>query len=151
MQIPEVGRDGNECTDEDTEICKAFSTDIEVVDFDEDDHEGLEPDIQDAVDEGDVKVEEKDHGLGEVEGERSDERHHDDGLRSHALGHKLWLADKLVISSNLAEALGAAYKNVVGACFGEEEEKKGETEGTYPHQLPDGPSPGCGEAAFNRS
>ena len=151
VQVPEVGRDGDQGADEDSEISETFGAEVEVVDVDEDDHERLEPDVEDAVDERDVQVEEEDHGLGEVEGEGSDEGHHDDGSRCHALGHEFGLADELVVAGDLAQALGAADEDVVGAGFGEEEEEEDEAEGADPHQLPDGPGPGRGEAAFDRS
>ena len=151
VQIQEVRRDGDEGADEDAEICKTFGTEVEVVDFDEDDHEGLEPDVQEAIDERDVEVEEEDHGLGEVEGEGPNEGHHDNGSWCHLLGHELWLTNKLVVSSDLAQTLGTADEDVVGTGLGEKEEEEDEAEGADPHQLPDGPSPGRGEPAFNWS
>ena len=150
VHVPEVRRDDDQGSDEDAEIGDTFETEREVVDFDKDDDEGLEPDVEDAVDEGNVQVEQEDHWLGEVERERSDEGHHDDVFAGHVLGHEFGLADQLIVAGDLAETLGATDEDVVRAGFGEEEEEEDQTEPAEPHQLPDGPCPGRSEATSER-
>ena len=61
-QVEEVERDDDEGADEDAEEGEAFGAQAEAVDADEDGDEGLEPDVEQAVDEGDVEVEEEDLG-----------------------------------------------------------------------------------------
>ena len=70
------GGNHEEGADEDADVGEALLAEVEVVDAHEDDGEGLEPDVEEAVDEGDVHVEEEDHGLEEVESEWSDEDGH---------------------------------------------------------------------------
>lgn len=118
VEIPEEGRDGNESADQDAQVCEAFLAEAEVVDANEDDDEGLEPDVQEAVDEGDVEVDEKDHGLVEVERERPDEDHHGDRFPGHLLALELRLADELVVAGDLTETRRAADEDVVGARLG---------------------------------
>lgn len=150
VDVEEVRWDGDDRTDEDAHVSKTFETEGEAVDVDEDEDEGLEPDVEQAVDEGDVKVEEEDHGLGEVESEWPDQRHQCDILACHVLGHELGFAGDAVIASSLAQALRTAYEDVVRAGLGEEEEEKHQAEAREPHQLPDWPSPRRGEATLDR-
>jgi hypothetical protein len=56
FQVEEVGGDDDEGTDQDAEEGEAETSEPEAVDSDEDDGEGFEPDIEEAVDEGDVEV-----------------------------------------------------------------------------------------------
>lgn len=62
-----------EDADEDADEGETFGAETEVVDFDKDDGEGLEPDVQETVYQGDVEIEEEDHGLRKVEAYRSDD------------------------------------------------------------------------------
>jgi len=51
----------HDCTNENAEERKTFCAQSETIDIDENDDEGLEPDVQDAVDQGNVEVEEEHH------------------------------------------------------------------------------------------
>ena len=72
MKIPEERRNRNDGTDENTYERDALHAETEVVDTHENDGEGFKPDVEEAVHESDVEVEEENHGLGEVKGERPD-------------------------------------------------------------------------------
>lgn len=63
----EVAWDGEaDCGDEDAEEGETALSEVEAVDFAEDYGEGFEPDVEDAIDEGDVEVEEEDNGFKEA-------------------------------------------------------------------------------------
>jgi hypothetical protein len=57
MKVPKEGQDDDQSADEDAEEGEAFFTEREAVVVDEDDDEGFEPDIEKAVDQGNVEVE----------------------------------------------------------------------------------------------
>lgn len=69
------GDQDDESTKEDAEEGEAFETLGEVVDLAEDDWEGLEPEVEEAVDQRDVKVECEADGFFQCEGEGPDEDH----------------------------------------------------------------------------
>ena len=54
VHVPEVGRDDDQGSDENAKVGDTFETEREVINFDKDDDERLEPDVQDTIDEGDV-------------------------------------------------------------------------------------------------
>ena len=70
--IEERGHD-EDGAEEDANERETFLAQIELVDADEDDGEGFEPDVQETVDEGDVQIEEEDHWFCKVEGDGPDE------------------------------------------------------------------------------
>ena len=74
MEVVEEGWDDEDGAEEDADECEAVLAEVEVVNAFEDDGEGFEPDVEEAVDEGDVEVEEEDHWFGEVKGDGADER-----------------------------------------------------------------------------
>ena len=51
----------HDCTNENAEEGKTFCAQSEPIDVDENNDERLEPDVQDAVDQGNVEVEEEHH------------------------------------------------------------------------------------------
>jgi hypothetical protein len=59
---------------------EAAFTEVEAVDLFEDDGEGFEPEIEDAVDEGDIDVEDQHDGLAEAELEGAEEGFVDESL-----------------------------------------------------------------------
>lgn len=122
VQVQEVAGDGNERADKDTYERETLGAEREAVDADEGDGEGLEPDVQDAVDERDVEVHAQHDGLRDGELERTDKRHEQDVLGRHVLRFNLGFALELVIASELAETATASVKDVGGAGLGQEEE-----------------------------
>ena len=64
-----------------------------------------------------IQVQEEDHGLGEIERERTDKSHEDDVLARHLLSHELRFAGQLLVAGDLAETSCAAEEDVVGACL----------------------------------
>lgn len=99
-------------TDEDAEEGETFKALGEVVDVAEDNGEGLEPEVEEAVGEGDVKVECEADGFSQCEGEGSDEDHEEDLLRGHAFGFELWLAFDVGVAGYLADVDSAAVDDV---------------------------------------
>lgn len=112
------GGDGEEGADEDADEREALLAEGEAVDVDEDDGKGLEPDVEQAVDEGDVEVEEEDHGLEEVERDGPHHHHHEDVFAGHILAREFGLALELVVAGGFAEALGAPVEDVGRAGLG---------------------------------
>lgn len=94
-----------------------------------------------TINESNIQVEEEDHGLGEVQGERTNKRHHDNVLAAHLLSLHLGLALQLVVPSDLAHTSSAAVEDVGRAGFREKEEDEDQAGTTENHQFPDRPSP----------
>lgn len=92
VEIEEEGGDNDKGSYEDADESETFLAEVKVVDAFEDDGEGFEPDVEEAVDEGYVEVQEEDHGFGEVEGYRADERDEGDFFSGHRLRHDFGLA-----------------------------------------------------------
>ena len=80
MKVPKEGQDDDQIAGKVAEEGEAFFTEREAVIVDEDDDEGFEPDIEKAVDQGNVEAEAEAYWLGEVEGEGPDESIHYDSL-----------------------------------------------------------------------
>lgn len=150
LEVGEEWRNHDERANQDTKVCHALEAQTETVNLDEDDDERFEPNVQQAVDECNVQVEQEDHGLSEVEGEGPNERHQGNILRGHFLTHELSSTHELIISSDLAQTACAADQDVVGTGLRHEEEQEDEAEGTEPHEFPDGPSPWRGKAAKSK-
>ena len=110
--VVEEGDQDDDGTEEDAEEGEAFETLGEVVDLAEDDGEGLEPEVEETVDEGDVEVEGEADGFLQGEGEGADEDHEEDFLRGHAFGFDLGLAFDVGVASNLADVDCAAIDYV---------------------------------------
>lgn len=106
------GHQDDDGTDEDAEEGQTFETLGEVVDLAEDDGEGLEPEVEKAVCEGDVEVECEANGFLQGEGEGPDEDHGNDFLRGHAFGFELWLAFDVAVAGSLADVDGATVDDV---------------------------------------
>lgn len=148
----ERGYDENSA-DEDAEVGKSLLAEGEAMYLNEDNGKGLEPDVEEAVDESDVQVQQEDHGFGEVQGERADEGHesnlcnsvsmHFCGRRwtksgfisestylfaSHVFSHKLRLASQFLVSSQLPQSYCPAIQNVGRAGFGKHEEDEDQAE-----------------------
>ena len=94
-----------------------------MVDATKDDREGLKPDVQQAVDQGDVEVEQEADRFGEAQAEGPDQGHLDDLVAGHALGFNLGLAFQ-VTAGKLSVAACATVEDVVGAGLGEKEDQK---------------------------
>ncbi len=73
--VEEEGEHDDEGADEDPEEGEAFGAEREVIDFDEDDGEALEPEVEESVDEREVHVQKEADRFREREGERPDEDH----------------------------------------------------------------------------
>ena len=54
VEVIEERRHDEDGAEEDTHECETFLAQVELVDADEDNGEGFEPDVQETVDEGDV-------------------------------------------------------------------------------------------------
>lgn len=107
----------------------------------EDDGEGLEPEVEQTVDEGDVEVEGKADRFLEGEGEGPDEDHKEDFLRGHAFGFELWLAFDVSVAGSLADVDSSPIDYVAGAGLWKEEDEKDQAEAREPYQLPKRPLP----------
>lgn len=83
VQPPEERRDDDERSNKDTKEGETLFTEVKLVDADKDDGEGLKPDVEEAVDERNIEVEQEHHWLGEVEGEWTDKGHLNDLVTSH--------------------------------------------------------------------
>lgn len=106
-----MGQD-DEGADEEAEEGEAFEARGEVVDGAEDDGEGLEPEVEEAVGEGDVEVEREADGFLDGEGEGPDEDHEQDVLRGHAFGFELGLAFDVGVAGDGADVGSAAVEDV---------------------------------------
>ena len=120
--VVEEGDHGDEGADEDADEGETFGAEGEVVGGDEDDGEGFEPEVEEAVDECEVEVEEEADGFGEGKGEWADEDHHSDFFAGHAFRFDFRLAFHARVVSQGSDAHGAAVEDVAAAGFGEEEE-----------------------------
>lgn len=86
VDVPEKRTHGQKGAYEDAEEGEALLLEGELVDTDEDDGEGFEPEVEERVDEGDVEVQEETDGFGEAKGKGADEGHFDDFVSGHAFG-----------------------------------------------------------------
>ena len=158
VQEVEEGRERDEGAGEDADVREAERAEREVVVADEDDREGLEPQVDEGVEQRDVQVEGEDDGLEEGEREGPHQDHHRDLPPRHALGFELRLGLERrrvgFAGPHLAQAHRAAVEDVGGGRLGEQEEDEDEAEAREPHELPDRPLPPFGlgrEAADQRS
>lgn len=131
--VVEKGNHGDDGADEDADEGETLGAEGEAVDADEDDGKGFEPEVEEAVDEGEVEVEEEADGFGEGEGEGPDEDHGADFLAGHAFGFDLGFALHARVVGQGSDAHGAAVEDVAAAGFGEEEEEEEEAEAGEPH------------------
>ena len=72
VKIPEERGNRDDGADENTHERDALHAETEVVYTHENDGKGLEPDVEETVDESDVEIEEENHGFGEIEGKWPD-------------------------------------------------------------------------------
>ena len=128
VEVDKEGGNDEDCAEEDADEGEAFFAEVEFVDSFEDEREGLEPDVEETVDESDVEVEEEDDGFAEVERDGADECDEHDVFACHFLGDEFGLAGQGLDSGEFAEATGASVENVGGAGFGEEEDEEDEGE-----------------------
>ena len=112
-----------------------------MVDADEDDGETFEPEVEQAVDERQVEVEEEADGLGEGERKWSNEDHQPDLFTRHPLGLKLRLALELGIIRQRPDSHRPSIEDITPTCLREEEEQEDEAKTRQPHQLPYRPLP----------
>lgn len=75
VEIQAIKWDNDESTAENTQEGKPFFSEVEMVDPFEHDGERFEPNVEKAVDQSDVEVEEEEDGLVEVQGQRPDQYH----------------------------------------------------------------------------
>ena len=73
VEVIEERRNDEDGAEEDAHERETFLAQVKLVDADEDDGKGFEPDVQEAVDKGDVQIEEEDHWFCKVEGDGPDE------------------------------------------------------------------------------
>ena len=92
MAVPKKRWRGCEDPDEDPDEGETFGPKGEVVNTEEDDWEGFEPEVKKGVDEAYVKIQEEDDWFREADGERANEEHLDHLVGSHAFSFELWLA-----------------------------------------------------------
>lgn len=102
--VPDEGGKDDEDTNKNAEEGDTLKAQGEAVDLGEDDGEGLEPDVQQAVDQGDVHVQTQDDRLGQAQLEGPHERHHSDVLGLHFSAGQFGLAYQLFVACELAEA-----------------------------------------------
>ena len=86
------GDDDDKGADEDTDEGETLLVEFEVVDAFEDDGEGFEPDVEEAVDECYVEVQQEDDGFAEVERDGADEGDEGDVFGRHFLADQFGLA-----------------------------------------------------------
>ena len=141
VAVVKKGAQDDQGADEDAEEGEAFETRGEVADVAEDDGEGLEPEVEESVGQGDVEVEGEADGLIHGEGEGPDEDHEEDLLRGHAFGFELGLAFDVGVASSLADMDGAAVDDVARAGLRKEEDEEDQAEAGQPYQLPERPLP----------
>ena len=152
--VKEEGDHDDEGAEEDAEEGETLGAEGEAVDVDENDGEGLKPEVEEAVDEGEVGVEEKADGFGEGEGEGADEDHQRYLLPGHAFSFELGLAFDPRVVGQFPDPHRAAIEDIAAAGLGQEEEEDDEAEAGQPHQFPDRPSPAltlCREAPDQRA
>lgn len=125
VEVPGEGWEHEEDADEDAEEGEALEPEAEAVDAAEDDGEGLEPDVQQAVDEGDVEVECEHDGLGEEEREGPHQHHLRHVPARHLLANQLGLADKPVVSRELSQPPRPPVQDVGRRRLGQEEAEHG--------------------------
>jgi len=101
VQVGKVEWNGKNSANHNTQESSSLQTEREAVHLHKDNWEGLEPDVQKTVNEGDVEVEKEDHWLLEVEGDWTNENHHNNVLAGHGLSYQLWLANQILVSSQL--------------------------------------------------
>lgn len=73
VKVVEEWRDNEHCAEKDSHERQAFLAQVELVNSFEDDWKRLEPDIQEAINKGDVQIEEEYHRFFEIEGDGPDE------------------------------------------------------------------------------
>ena len=89
----------------------------------------FEPDVEEAVDEGNVEIQEENHGFVEIERDGADETHHDEFVARHAVRHEHRLAGEFLVPSELPQPQGPADEDVVRARLRQEEEQEDQAEG----------------------
>ena len=126
MRPPEERRHHNKRTDQNPQERQPLSPQTKPVDPHEHDGERFEPDVQQAVHERDVHVQEEDDGLAEAEREGADEHHGDDLAAAHVLRFDFGLALQVGVVGGFAHALRPPVEDVAAAGFGEEEDQEDE-------------------------
>ena len=112
IAVVEEWWDDDEGAEEDAEEGEAFETLGEMVDLAEDDGERFEPEVEQAVDEGDVEIKCEANGFFYREGKWPDEDHKKNFLRGHAFGFELGLAFDLVVASSFADVDSPTVEDV---------------------------------------
>ena len=112
-----------------------------MVNVEKHDREALKPEIQQSIDQRQVKVDEETDRFGEREGERADEHHHRNLFSGHSLRLNLWLALQPRIVCQRPDPHCPSVKNVATACLRQTEEQEEEAKCGQPHQFPNRPPP----------
>ena len=74
VEVIEERGDDEGGAEEDAHERETFLAEVELVDANEDNGKGFEPDVQETINEGDVQIEEEDHWFFKIEGNGPDER-----------------------------------------------------------------------------
>jgi len=141
IQVREERGHDDECANEQSEERQADELLAPVVDTEKHDGEGLEPDVQERIDEACVDVEREHDRLLEVERKGANEDVDGDIAPGHGSSRNLRAGHDRRVARGLAQAARTAVEDVGGRCLGEEEEEQDERRAREPHQLPDRPAP----------
>ena len=123
IQVREERGHDEECADEQAKERQANELLTPVVDTDEDDGEGLEPYVEERVDQADVHVEREHDRLLEVEREGAHEDVDGHITRGHRCRGNFRGGHDRGVVRRLAQATRAAIKDVGGGGLGEEKEE----------------------------
>lgn len=126
MRPPEERRHDDKSPNQDPQERQPLRPQTKPVDPHEHDGKRLEPDVQQAVHERDVHVQEEDDGLAEAEREGPDEHHGHDLAAAHVLRFDFGLALQVGVVGGFAHALRPPVEDVAAAGFGEEEDQEDE-------------------------
>ena len=141
IQVREEGGHDDERADEEAEERQAEELLAPVVDTEKDNGEGLEPDVEEGVDEADVDVEREHDRLLKVERKGAHEDVDGKVARGHGSRGNLGGGHDRGVARGLAQTARAAVEDVRCGGLGEEEEEQDERRAREPHQLPDRPAP----------
>jgi len=139
IQVREERGHDDEWPDEESEERQAEELLATVVNTEKYDGEGLELDLQEGVDEADVKVECKHDRLLEIESKGAHEDADREVGRGHGCRRNLRGGDHRRVARGLAQAAASAVEGVEGGGLGEEEQD--ERRAREAHRVPDCSAP----------
>ncbi|MCJ1286760.1 hypothetical protein MMC26_006106 [Xylographa opegraphella] len=120
--VIEEGDHREERSDENSDESETFRSEREMVNVEERYRKTLEPEVQQAIDQRQIEVDEEADRLGEGERERPDEYHFPNLFARHSLHLELWLALQLRIVRQPPDPNCPSIENVTAARLWQKEE-----------------------------